>query len=122
MTAKHKFQNFAFNPAKEKLVDFLEEPQKLAKEAFGIAAHANIEHFSYAKMPPRLKKSKNQAQLESDTYEQIVTHIEMELELNGLEAPDELQINTVSQQATNTDADGPKPKCHHCKEPGHYRN
>ena len=38
----------------------------------------------------------NQAHLENDTYEQIVTHLEWELELNRLEAPDELQINTVS--------------------------
>ena len=37
-------------------------------------------------MPPNLKKSINQAHLENDTYEQIVTHLESELELNGLEA------------------------------------
>ena len=73
-------------------------------------------------MPPHLKKSINQAHLENGTYEQIVTHLERELELNGLEAPDELPINNVSQQPTNTNADRPKPKCHHCKKPGHYRN
>ena len=73
-------------------------------------------------MPPHLKKSINQAHLEKRTYEQIVTHLERELELNGLEAPDELPINNVSQQPTNTNADRPKPKCHHCKKPGHYRN
>ena len=28
----------------------------------------------------------------------------------------------MSQQSTNTNADGPKPTCHHCKKPGHYRN
>ena len=53
---------------------------------------------------------------------QIVTHLEKELELNGLEAPDELQINTVSQQPKNTNADRPKPMCHHCKKPVQYRN
>ena len=73
-------------------------------------------------MPPHLKKSKNQAHLENGTYEQIVTHLERELELNGLEAPEELPINNVSQQPTNTYADRPKPKCHHCKKPEHYRN
>ena len=56
------------------------------------------------------------------TYEQILTHLERELELNGLEDPDELPINNVSQQPTNTNADRPKPTCHHCKKPGHYRN
>ena len=60
------------------------------------------------------KKSKNHAHLENGTYEQIVTHLEQELELNGFEAPDELQINTVSQQPTDTNADRPKPTCHHC--------
>ena len=121
-TAKHKFQKLVFNPANQKLVDFLDELQELAKNAFGIAAHAIIEQFIYAKKPPHLKKSQNQAQLENGTYEQIVTHLERELELNGLEAPDELPINNVSQQPTNTNADRPKPTCHHCKKPGHYRN
>ena len=121
-TAKHKFQKLVFNPANQKLVNFLDELQKLAKDAFGIAAHAIIEQFKYAKMPPHLKKLINKAHLENSTYEQIVTHLERELELNGLEAPDELPINNVSQQPTNTNADRPKPTCHHWKKPGHYRN
>ena len=73
-------------------------------------------------MPPHLKKSINQAQLENNTYEQIVSYLEKELELNGLEAPDELQKNTVTQQATQQNPGKPKPTCHHCKKPGHYRN
>ena len=121
-TAKHKFQKLVFNPANQKFVDFLDELQKLAKYAFGIAAHAIIEQFIYAKMPPHLKKSTNQAHLENGTYEQFVTHLERELELNGLEARDELQISTVSQQPTNTNADRPKLTCHYCKKPGHYSN
>ena len=97
-TAKHKFQRLVFNPANQKLIDFLDELQKLAKDAFGVAAQAIIEQFIYAKMPPHLKKSINQAHLENGTYEQIVSHLERELELNGLEAPDEMQLNTVMQQ------------------------
>ena len=55
-TAKHKFQKLAFNPANQKLVDFLDELQKLANDSIGIAAHAIIEQFIYAEMPPPLKK------------------------------------------------------------------
>ena len=66
-------------------------------------------------MPPHLKKTTNQAHLENGTYEQIVAHLEKEIELKGLEAPDELQINTVSHNTENATADRPKPTCHHCK-------
>ena len=97
-TAKLKFQQLVFNPANQKLIDFLDELQKLAKDAFGIAAQAIIDQFIYAKMPPHLKKSINQAHLENGTYEQIVTHLERELELNSLEYPDETQMNTVTHK------------------------
>ena len=66
-TAKHKFQKLVFHPANQKLVDFLDELQKPAKDAFGIAAHATIEQFIYAKIPPHLKKSINRAHLENGT-------------------------------------------------------
>ena len=121
-TAKHKFQRLVFNPANQKLIDFLDELQKLAKDAFGVAAQAIIEQFIYAKMPPHLKKSINQAHLENGTYEQIVSHLERELELNGLEAPDEMPINTVTQQAPQQNSIKPRPTCRHCKKPGHYQN
>ena len=80
-TAKHKFQKLVLNPANQNLVDLLDEIPKLAKDPFGIAAHAIIDQFIYAKMPPHLKKSINQAHLENGTYEQIATHIEKEIEL-----------------------------------------
>ena len=32
-----------------------------------------------------------------------------------------MQINTVTQQATKLYPENPKPTCHHCKNPGHYR-
>ena len=113
--AKHKFQKIVLNPANQKLVDFLDELQKMAEDAFEIAAHAIIEQFIYAKIQPHLNKSINQAHLENGSYEKHVTHLEKELELNGLEAPGELQINTASQHSTNINADRPKPTCHHCK-------
>ena len=121
-TAEHKFQKLVFNPANPKLVDFLDELQRLAKDAFGIDTHAILEQFIYAKTPPHLKQSINQAHLENGTYEQIMTHLEKELELNGLEAPDELQTNTVSHNTVSANADRTKPTCHYCKNPGHYKN
>ena len=74
-TAKHKFHQLLFNPANQKLIDFLDELQKLARNAFGVAAQAIIDQFVYAEMPPHLKKSINQAHLENGTYEQIVTQL-----------------------------------------------
>ena len=121
-TAKHKFQRLVFKLANQKLFDFLHELQKLAKDAFGVAAQEIIEQFIYAKMPPYLKKSIDQALLENGTYEQIVSHLDRQLELNGLEALDEMPINTVTQQVTQQNSEKPKPSCHHCKKPGHYRN
>ena len=121
-TAKHKLQKLVFNPANHKLVDSLNELQQLAEDAFGNAARAIIDQFIYTKTPPHLKKSINRAHLENGTYGQIVTHLERERELNGLEAPDELQINTVSHDTANTNAGRRVPTCHHCKKPGQYKN
>ena len=73
-------------------------------------------------MPPYLEKSINQAHLEKSTYDQIVSGLEKDLKLNGLGAPDELQINTVIQQATQQNSDKPKPTCHRCKKSDHYQN
>ena len=97
-TAKHKFQHLVFNPANQKLIHFLDELQNLAKNAFGVAAQEIVEQFIYAKMPPQLKKSINESHLENGTSEQILTHLEREIELNSLEYPDETQMNTVTHQ------------------------
>ena len=62
-------------------------------------------------MPPHLKKSSNQAHLENGTHERILSHLERELELKCLEAPDEIPINTVTQQALQQNSEKPKPTC-----------
>ena len=51
-----------------------------------------------------------------------MSHLERELELNGLEAPDEMQLNAVTQQAAQQNSEKPKPHCHQCKKPDHRRN
>ena len=50
-TSKHEFQRLVFNPASQDLIDFLDELQKLAQDAIGVAPQAIIEQFIYAKMP-----------------------------------------------------------------------
>ena len=72
----------------------------MAKDTFLVAAQAIIEQFVSAKMPHHSINSYNQAHLETGTYEQIMLQLEWDLELNGLETPDEMQINTVMQQTT----------------------
>ena len=43
--AEHKFQKLVPNPANQNLVEFLDELQKMAKDAFEIAAHSIFEQF-----------------------------------------------------------------------------
>ena len=102
----YKFQRMVFNPANQKLIDFLDELQELAEDAFGVATQLIIEHFIYAKMPPQLEKSINQTYLDNGSYEKIVTHLERESELNSVEAPDELQMNTMTQKQQTEGNDG----------------
>ena len=85
VTAKHKWHRLVFDPNTMKLPDFLEELNQGAEKAFGENAQARIDSLLYVKLPPRLKGSVNMARLENATYEEIVTHLERELELNGLE-------------------------------------
>ena len=73
-------------------------------------------------MLPHLERSINQTHLENSTYKQMVWHLEREWELNGLEVPDELQINTVTQQATQQNSEKHKLTCHYCKKTGHFWN
>ena len=93
---KQNFQKLAFNPATQKLVTFLDELQKLAKYAIGITAQAIIEQFIYSKMPPHLRKSTSKAHLKNGTHDLIVTHLDKEIELNGSDILDELEINAVT--------------------------
>ena len=104
-SAKHRFHRLSFQPENQKLPDFLEELQESAEKAFGENAHQMIENLLYAKMPPHLKKSINQAYLENGTYDQIVKHLEREMELNGLEADEPLVKTqmTVTKKDQNTE-------------------
>ena len=140
-SAKHRFNRLFFDPENQKLPDFVEELQESAEKAFGENAHHMIENLLYAKMPPHLKKSINQAYLENGTYDQIVKHLEREMELNGLEADEPLvktQMTVTKKEQTtekpnkkqNDKAKKQTPKtvpdktlkndqCRCCKETGH---
>ena len=86
-----------------------------------------INSLLYAKLPPKLKRSVNMARLENATYEEVVTHLERELELNGLEEGDEIPVPTMASALTATRPGTGLPSsgidpgitCNYCKKPGH---
>ena len=96
-TARCKWEQLYFDPTRQTFLDFLEQYQKLAQEAYGDDAPKFIETSFYAKMPAHLKRVLNQARLETESYELMVQHLEREMELNGLLAPSETNITGVHQ-------------------------
>ena len=129
-TTKHKWHRLVFDSNTMKLPDFLEELNQGAEKAFGENARAMIDSLLYAKLPPKLKRSVNMARLENATYEEIVTHLERELELNGLEEGDDIPVPTMSTAPTATrpgtgllsSGIDPNITCNHCKKPGHVKD
>ena len=129
-TAKHKWHRLVFDPNTMKLQDFLEELNQGAEKAFGENAQAMIDSLLYAKLPPKLKRSVNMARLENATYEEIVAHLERELELNGLEEGDDIPVPTMSTAPTATrpgtgllsSGIDPNITCNYCKKPGHVKD
>ena len=81
--AKYKWHKLTFDPNTKSLPDFLEELNECAERAFGDNAQHMIDSLLYAKLPPHLKRSLNLAYLENGTYDQIVAHLERDLELSG---------------------------------------
>ena len=83
-----------------------------------------IDSLLYAKLPPKLKRSVNKARLENGSYDEIVAHLERELELNTLEELDDLPMATMTSSSA-------KPKtplsttqmsditCNYCMKKGH---
>ena len=55
-----------------------------------------IDSFLCAKIPPHLDRSINLAYLENVTCDQIVAHLEKEVELSGIEFDGELPIPTMT--------------------------
>ena len=123
-TAKHKWHRLVFDPNTTKLPDFLEELNQGAEKAFGDNARKMIDSLLYAKLPPKLKKSVNMARLENGSYDEIVAHLERELELNALEESDDLTMASMTSSTPKTKTVPSKAQmsditCNYCKEKGH---
>ena len=117
-TAKHKWHKLTFNPNTKSLPDFLEELNECAERAFGDNAQHMIDSLLYAKLPPHLKRSLNLAYLEKGSYDQVVAHLERELELSGLENDGELTIPTMTAVPPNDNqqnTEQTKVVSHYCK-------
>ena len=116
--ARCEWDALHFDPTKQKLHEFLDTLQKTAKEAFGSEAQRFIDKAIYAKMPDHVKKILNRAYLEDKPYNDIVSHLEREMRLNGLGAPDEttlVPLNTVGAVVTDDNKDQQqRGHCFHC--------
>ena len=69
-----------------------------------------------------MKRSLNLAYLENGNYDQIVAHLDRELELSGLQNDGELTIPTMTAGPPNDNqqnSEKAKIICHYCIKPGH---
>ena len=130
--ARCEWDALKFDPSNQKLHEFLDILQKTAKEAFGSEAQQFIDKAIYAKMPDHVKKILNRAYLEDKPYNDIVLHLEREMRLNGLGAPDEVTLvplnkaepapaKTEPKQVDNTTQNVKKGYCFYCNKFGHYK-
>ena len=123
--ARCEWDALHFDPTKQNLHEFLDALQKTAKEAFGSEAQKFIDKAIYAKMPDHVKKILNRAYLEDKPYNDIVLHLEREMRLNGLGAPDEttlVPLNTVDAAvADDKNEQQQRGYCFHCGKYGHYK-
>ena len=123
-TAKHKWHRLVFDPNTTKLPDFLEELNQGAEKAFGDNAQKMIDSLLYAKLPPKLERSVNMARLENGSYDEIVAHLERELELNVLEESDDIPMASMTSSTPKTKTVPSKAQmsdttCNYCKEKSH---
>ena len=98
------------------LADFLEELNQGAEKAYGDHAQNMIDSFFYAILLPKLKRSVNMARLKNSSYDEIVAHLDSELEFNALEESDDLPMATMT---SSTMTKQKSLTCNYCKEKSH---
>ena len=112
-------------PPTKNSMNSLTHCKKLAKEAFGSEAQKFIDKAIYAKMPDHVKKIPNRAYSEDKPYNDIVLHLEREMRLKGLGAPDEttlVPLNTVDAVVTDEKKEPQQRRyCFHCGKYGHHK-
>ena len=125
--AKHKWHRLIFDPNTMKLPDFLKKLNQGTEKAFGENAKSMIDSLLFAKLSPKLKSSVNMARLENGTYEEIVAHLERELEINALEESDDLPIATMASSSGKTKNllstgidTNQNNQCSYCKVEDHF--
>ena len=98
---------------------------KNCQKAYGSEAQNFIDKAIYAKMPDHVKKILNRAYVEDKPYNDIVLHLEREMRLNGLGAPDEttlVPLNTVDAVVTEEKKEQQqRGYCFHCGKYIHYK-
>ena len=130
--ARCEWDALKFDPSTQKLHEFLDVLKRTAKEAFGTEAQQFIDKAIYAKMPDHVKKILNRAYLEDKPYNDIVLHLEREMRLNGLGAPDEVTLvplNKIEPAQTKTEPKSvettaqttKKGYCFYCNKFGHHK-
>ena len=78
-----------------------------------------IDSLLYAKMSTHLKRSLNLTYLENSTYDQLVAHLEKDLELSGLQNDGELTIPTMTAVPPNDNQQNTEQTetvCQYCKK------
>ena len=107
------------------LLDFLDEHQRIVKNAFGIVAQAYIEQF-LEKCPIHEEINLSGPTGKWHVWRERLTPWERARTVlfgsSWWATINELQVNTVSSSATNSNDERPKPTCHQWKNPGHYKN
>ena len=81
-----------FDPKTKSPPDFLEDVTESAEKPSGYNAQQKIDSLLYTKLPPHLKRPLNLPYLEKSTYDQIIAHLEKELDFSGLGNYGELSI------------------------------